>query len=229
MGDLLEILSLLEAGPLRDRLEAALARTAEGVTVLTHPDGKVALFNDGRLDLAYDPAVLLDALEKLGLARPVREDGRFALAEAGLYGLIKGDEYLVIDCGPIGPDALIGHAHGDILSFEWSVGGRRMIVDQGIYQYRTGPRRVQSRAAAAHNTVVVDDTEPSDFFGEFRCGRRARPEILKYRPSADGFVLIGTHDGFSRLEGRPRHVRRIESTGRHEASRQGANTLSILC
>ena len=231
MGDLLEILSLGESGPSRERLETVLARMARACSVLTHPDGKVALFNDGGLDLAYAPAVLLDALERLGLARPERQTGPFALAEAGFYGLIKGDEHLVVDCGPIGPDALIAHAHGDILSFEWSAGGRRLVVDQGTYQYPAGPRRRQSRMAAAHNTVVVDGMEPSDFFGEFRCGRRARPEILEYRPSAEGFVLAGTHDGFRGLEGRPRHVRRIEavpgriviedrieSTGQHEAS-----------
>ena len=231
MGDLLEILGLLEAEPLRLRLETALAAMARACTLLTHPDGKVALFNDGGLDLAYAPAVLLDALERLGLARPVREDGPFALPEAGFYGLIAGDEYLVVDCGPIGPDALIGHAHGDILSFEWSVGGRRLIVDQGTYQYRAGPRRVQSRAAIAHNTVVIDGAEPSDFFGEFRCGRRARPQVLEHRVRGDGFVLTGTHDGFRRCKGRPQHVRRIEaapgqiviedrieSAGRHQAA-----------
>lgn len=211
MGDLLEILSLLEAGPLRDRLAAALERMARACNVLTHPDGKVALFNDGGLDLAYAPEVLFTALERLGLTRPGRQDGPFVLAEAGFYGLIKGDEHLVVDCGPIGPDALIGHAHGDILSFEWSVGGRRIVVDQGTYQYRLGPRRRQSRAAVSHNTVVIDSTEPSDFFGEFRCGRRAHPEVLDYRSSAEGFVLAGTHDGFRRLDGRPRHVRRIEA------------------
>jgi uncharacterized heparinase superfamily protein len=231
MGDLLEILSLLEAGPLRDRLAAALERMARACNVLTHPDGKVALFNDGGLDLAYAPEILFTALERLGLARPMRQDGPFALAEAGFYGLIKGDEHLVVDCGPIGPDALIAHAHGDILSFEWSAGGRRLVVDQGTYQYPAGPQRWQSRSAATHNTVVVDGMEPSDFFGDFRCGRRARAEVLEYRPSTEGFVLAGTHDGFRGLEGRPRHVRlidavpgriviedRIESAGRHEAA-----------
>jgi len=231
MGDLLEILSLLEPGRLRTRLEAALAAMARACRVLTHPDGRIALFNDGGLDLAYPPAVLLEAMAGLGLARPERPEGPFALNETGFYGLIKGDDYLVVDCGPIGPDALIGHAHGDILSFEWSAGGRRLVVDQGTCQYRAGPRRRESRSAASHNTVVVDDAEPSDFFGEFRCGRRARPELLAFRPGPDGFVLVGSHDGFRRLPGRPRHVRRIEASpatieivdtveaeGRHEAA-----------
>lgn len=230
-GDLLEILSLLKSGSLRDRLAAVLERMVFVCNVLAHPDGKVALFNDGGLDLAYPPHALLAAAKRLGLAPPVRANGPFALPEAGFYGLIAEDEQVIVDCGPIGPDALIGHAHGDILSFEWSVAGRRVVVDQGTYQYRMGPRRTQSRAADAHNTVVVDGVEPSDFFGEFRCGRRARPEVLDYRPMDQGFVLVGTHDGFSRLKGRPRHVRhieavpgriiikdRIESSCRHEAS-----------
>jgi uncharacterized heparinase superfamily protein len=218
LGDLLEVASVLGPGPLRERLATVLDRMALACRQLTHPDGKVALFNDGGLDMAYPPAPLLAAHAAMGRPAPAVRSGPFVLADAGFYGLRSADSYLVVDCGPIGPDALTGHGHGDILSFEWSLDGRRVIVDQGTYQYPAGPRRVQSRGTASHNTASIDGAEMCDFFGAHRCGRRARPVVLEHRPIAgpagDGFLLEGSHDGFTHLPGRPRHVRRFTALPR---------------
>lgn len=212
MGDLLEIASVLQAGALRDDLLAALDRMVVALVGATHPDGTIALFNDGGLGLAYQPGQLLDAYGAVRTRRVALEDGVLAFPDAGFYTLRAGDSHLIIDCGPIGPDELIGHGHGDILTFEWSVGGRRLVVDQGTYQYAAGPRRLQSRSTGNHNTVSIGGANMCDFFDAHRCGRRARPTVLDYRPEAAGFVLEGTHNGFAHLPGRPRHVRRFEAT-----------------
>ncbi len=229
-GDLLEIMTVLGPGPLRERLRLILDRMALACVALTHPDGQVALFNDSGLQMAYRPEILLAAHEAGGGRVAAFADGPFALPDAGFYGLRAGDAYLVVDCGPIGPDDLIGHAHGDVLSFEWSVAGRRMIVDQGTFQYKTGAKREVSRRTASHNTVTIDGADPCDFFDAHRCGRRPRVTVLQHRPTATGFVLEGTHDGFQHLPQRPRHVRlltaesdrleirdRIEGAGTHVA------------
>ncbi len=217
LGDLLEIASLRHAGlclaaPLEAKLLAALDRMAAAALHLTHPDGGVALFNDGGLGMAYKTAELLEAHTRAGRPAPAVGDGAFALPAGGFYGLHAAGEQLIVDCGPIGPDELIGHGHGDISSFEWSVGGRRIIVDQGTFQYNASPERVQVRSTKSHNTLVIDDAEQCDFYGAHRCGRRARPIALGYEGSADRLVFEGTHDGFDRLPGRPRHVRRFEAT-----------------
>lgn len=212
LGDLLECLTLLgRTDPLRERLGEALDRMALACARLSHPDGGVALFNDGGLGLAYAPAELLAAHAALRPAIAV-PPGPFALPAAGFWGLQGTGESLIVDCGAIAPDALIGHGHGDILSFEWSSGGRRIVVDQGTFQYEDGPHRVQSRSTRAHNTVSIDQAEQCDFYGAHRCGRRARPILRSYRPEGAGFSLEGSHDGFDHLPGRPRHVRRIEAT-----------------
>ena len=230
-GDLLEIASVLDPGPQRERLRDILDRMAVACVALTHPDGQVALFNDSGLQMAYRPALLLAAQAAAGGRPATFDDGPFALPDAGYYGLRAGDTYLIVDCGPVGPDDLIGHAHGDVLSFEWSVGGRRMIVDQGTFQYKPGVRRDVSRNTASHNTVTIDGAEQCDFFAAHRCGRRPRVTVLQHRPTAAGLVLEGTHDGFRHLPHRPRHVRlltatpdrleirdRIESSGSHTAA-----------
>ena len=121
--------------------------------------------------MAYSPGECLDAFEALFGERPAPR-ASFAFGAAGYYGWRSGDDFLVADCGRIGPDDLPAHAHGDILSFEWSLRGERIIVDPGVYEYVAGPRRAASRSAASHNTLCFDGLDQADFFGAFRCGRR---------------------------------------------------------
>lgn len=207
--DLLECRWVLGRDPLGGALDDALARMAQALADLTHPDGRTAQFNDAGLNMAYPPSACLAAYERLFGASP-EPHAAFALPDAGYYGFRRGRSYLVVDCGPIGPDALVAHGHGDALSFEWSVDGRRLVVDPGVFQYASGPKRLAARSAASHNTLCFVEADQAEFFGAFRCGRRPRVEVLHH--AAEPFVLEGTHDGFSRLPGRPRHVRRIEAS-----------------
>lgn len=210
LGDLLEAYALIPAGALRDQLGACLPRMLTVARLLTHPDGGPALFNDGGSQMARTLDELEAAATALGLSPPPPPIGPFALADAGYFGWHDPDERCIIDCGPLGPDHLVGHGHCDMLSFEWSTGGRRIIVDPGTAQYAPGPRRLACRGTAAHNTVMVPGLEQSDIFGAFRCGRRARAQLLTWQPTSRGFVFEGDHDGYSVLPGHPRHRRRIE-------------------
>lgn len=211
LADLLECYTVLPDCPERSELARRLPAMGRAAALLTHPDGGVAQFNDCALHNAYPSAQCLDVLARLlPFGRPA--DGPFALHEAGFFGARHGHDYLVVDCGAIAPSYLIGHGHGDILSFEWSLDGRRIIVDQGTYQNLAGPRRAASRSALNHNTVSIDSREQCDFYGAHRCGRRAVPELLEWSPTASGFTLVGSHDGFADLPGTPRHVRRFEAT-----------------
>lgn len=211
LEDLIECRAALPESALRRRLDEALARMAQASLLLTHPDGLVAGLNDGGLTMARPPAELASAVARLTGRAVAAEDGPFALAEAGYWGLRAAGELLVIDCGPFSPPYLPGHAHCDMLSLEWSTGGRRILVDQGTYQYAAGPRRRASRSTLHHNTVSVGGSEQSDIYGAFRCGRRARAALLAWQPEGEGCRLVGTHDGFDRLDGRPRHIREFEA------------------
>jgi hypothetical protein len=192
-------------------LDAALGRMAHALALLTHPDGRVAQFNDGGLSMAPPPALLLATWARLTGGAPASARGPFALPDGGYFGLKGEDELLVVDCGELGPSYLPGHGHCDLLACEWSTGGRRILVDQGTYQYFADPRRLASRSTRSHNTVSLDGAEQSDIYGAFRCGRRARPELRAFERRGDGFRFVGSHDGFTRLPGRPRHVRTIEA------------------
>ena len=210
MADLLECHAVLPEGPERSALALRLSRMGKAAALLTHPDGDVAQFNDGGLSNAYTAAQCLDALARIApVAIPT--DGPFALSEAGFFGMRHGDSYLIVDCGPIAPASLVAHGHGDILSFEWSFGGHRIFVDQGTYQYAAGRLRDISRSTLSHNSVSIDGQEQCDFYAAHRCGRRARAALLEWETTADGFVLVGSHDGFAHLPGAPRHTRRFEA------------------
>jgi uncharacterized heparinase superfamily protein len=208
-ADLLECRDALGEDPLGGALDDALARMAQAAVDLAHPDGQIALFNDAGLSMAYSPGECLDAYARLCGKRPAPRR-IFALNEAGYFGLRSDESYFAVDCGRIAPDDLPAHGHGDVASFELSVAGQRVFVDQGVYEYFVGERRQRSRSAASHNTLCFDGADQADFFGSFRCGRRPNVEVLDYQARDDGFSLTATHDGFRNLPGAPRHVRRVD-------------------
>ncbi|MFO1048576.1 MAG: alginate lyase family protein [Geminicoccaceae bacterium] len=209
MGDLLACRAALRR-PLPE-LDDALDRMASVLPRYTHPDGAVAPWNDGGLSMALAPAELLETHRRLGGAPTGDRLGPFALADAGYYGLRASGELVLVDCGELGPGYLPGHGHCDLLSFEWSTHGRRIIVDQGTHQYVGGSRRWASRCTASHNTLAIDGAEQSDIYGAFRCGRRARPKLLRFVEDGAGFRFEGSHDGYAALPGAPRHVRCVEA------------------
>jgi uncharacterized heparinase superfamily protein len=209
-ADLMECRHAIGADPLDGRLDNALARMAQVTADLAHPDGGPVLFNDSGLSMANAPAACLDVYERLTGRRPEAKR-LFALKDAGYFGLRTEGQYLVVDCGRIAPDDLPAHGHADVLSFEWSVAGERLIVDQGVFEYFAGERRQLSRGAASHNTLCFDGADQAEFFGSFRCGRRPNVSVRRYEAGADSFVLEGSHVGFRNLVGQPVHVRRFEA------------------
>ncbi len=121
--------------------------------------------------------------------------------------LRAGPVHAVIRAGAHGPDFQLGHAHGDLLSFEASVGAARIVTDTGTATYDAGPARDRLRSTAAHNTVQLDGAELLEAWGSFRSGRRGRAAV-RARGEAGGCVwLHAGHDAWSFLPGRPRHER----------------------
>lgn len=195
-------------------LDDALRRMADVARLTTHTDGLPSLFADGGLHMAANPGTILEHLEREGLFadKPsVRHEGPWRLPHGGYVGFSGPDEVFIYDCGEVGADHLPAHGHGDAFSMEWSVLGRRLIIDPGVFEYHAGARRAYSRSTAAHSTVTVADEDQSEFWSSFRVGRRARVTIHQWEPTARGFVLAASHDGYRRLAGHPTHFRRIEA------------------
>jgi len=204
-ADLMECRHAL--GEAEPALDEALKAMAQPTADLAHPDGGPACFNDSGLTMAYAPGECLQAFA--GLIKQTTEPAPvFAYPDAGYFGRREGGDVFIADCGRIGPDALPAHAHGDILSFELSLAGERIVVDPGVYEYIDGPRRRAARAAASHNTLSFDGLDQAEFFGAFRVARRPNVSLLDLVCEPDRLVVEGTHDGY----GRYKHTRRFEQT-----------------
>lgn len=149
-----------------------------------------------------------ERFRRLEATPPRRET--FGHRDAGYYVLRDGwgsdEDYLVFDCGPIGPDHIPGHAHADTLQVVLWVDGAPLFVDPGVYTYRPGRWRDWFRSTAAHNTVTVDRQDSSEVWSAFRVARRARARLHDW--DAGGHVA-GSHDGYERLEEPVTHRRAV--------------------
>ncbi|SMC26715.1 Uncharacterized conserved protein, heparinase superfamily [Desulfacinum hydrothermale DSM 13146] len=221
LGDCLDLLNALQAAPMvsarqgaarRERLTTTVAAMGRFLSAMTHPDGGVALFNDAAHGVEPDPADLETYARRLtGRAFPPVQTPVAAFGQSGYFVMApQPGERLLVDCGRVGPDYQPGHSHCDTLSFELSLGGRRLIVDSGTYAYRDGPMRRYNRGNAGHNTVTIDGENQSQVWGAHRCGRRAKPLYARAWSGEDGaLVFEGAHDGYRHLQGAPIHHRRV--------------------
>jgi len=207
LDDLLDCLAVLDPeSPAAVMLREATGRMAGFLEGVLHPDGEIPLLNDSADGMAPRAKDVLAAAAALGGERPRAAEGPRALAfpETGCWVARDGarGDYLILACGPLGPEYNPGHAHADLLSFELSHAGRRFIVDTGVAGYAPDESRALARSVAAHNTVRIDGRESCEMWGAFRVGRRGRARLEAHGTGADGILLArAAHDGYARAEG----------------------------
>lgn len=209
------LICLLNTGDaeISQRVREPLGRMMSASLRLCHPDGQIALFGDSAFSIYNQPADLWDWWIRVASNTNVEkcvDPEVFALPDSGYYGAqCSNGHYLICDAGPMGPNTQMGHAHGDLFSFELSLRGHRVICDSGVHGYDGDPYRPYCRSTRAHNTIEVDGEDQCEFWATFRVARRARPREVRWEPTDDGFRLSGWHDGYERLPGRPRHHRQF--------------------
>jgi uncharacterized heparinase superfamily protein len=190
------------------RLTGTADRMLSWLRVMTHPDGQIGFFNDTALGIAIPPPRLQQYAERLG--RPVApppSEGLTELASSGYVRMQREASVLLIDVAKVGPDYQPGHAHADTLSFEWSWGDQRVIVNSGTSCYGVSAERQWQRGTAAHSTVEVDGQNSSEVWAGFRVARRAYPGPVELRETAELLRVVASHDGYLRLPGRVLHER----------------------
>jgi hypothetical protein len=207
----------------RSRLEAMGRFTA----AILHPDGQAPLWGDAddarALPLGGDAVNdhrYLPALVELGgsssearwLLREPKEQRlperhSAAFPDGGVYVLARGDDHVVVDCGPVGLAGRGGHGHNDCLSFEATLAGRKLITDSGSYVYTASPAdRNRFRSTAAHNTPRIDGVEQNRIPDSlWLLEDDAQPEALL----VEELRFRGSHTGYLRLLDPVRPVRTI--------------------
>ncbi|WP_211310364.1 heparinase II/III family protein [Pontivivens insulae] len=200
LEDLLDLVNLCQSfdkpalRDLEDVIRPRIPAALRWMQMMSHPDGRIGLFNDAAFGIAAEADALNHYAERLGFgAEPVPEQGVHELAPSGYVRCQRGDTVALLDCAPLGPRYLPAHAHADTLSFELSNGAQRIVVNGGTSVYGLGPERAAQRGTAAHSTVVVDGRNSSDVWAGFRVGRQAYPLNLSI---TDEGVVTCEHDGY---------------------------------
>lgn len=176
---------------------------------MCHPDGEIGFFNDTALGIAPSIQELDAYANRLGIAPPTTAAACWMKA-SGYARLQMPDAVALLDLAPVGPDYLPGHAHADTLSFELSVHGQRLLVNSGTSCYGSSAERLRQRGTAAHNTVTINEEDSSEVWSGFRVARRAYPFAASVTTDGDIHTARCSHDGYTRLPGRPVHERRWE-------------------
>jgi uncharacterized heparinase superfamily protein len=206
LEDLLDLINMAQAfagiieGGLVDAWKQTVEKMFGWLAAMTHPDGKIALFNDAAFGIAAKPEQLREYGTRLGVASGADFRGSVAdLRQSGYVRIERGRAALIVDAGAIGPDYQPGHAHADTLSFELSLGDRRVIVDSGASTYAPGAERLRQRSTAAHNTVQVDGRDSSEVWSSFRVAQRARIVERRVVPGVAVDLVVAAHDGYRRM------------------------------
>lgn len=201
LADLIDVHALI-AGSGRscaaaEQLTACISRMADFFAHTLHPDGDIPLFNDGVLGVISVPELLTRA-SRLSGSNLEQVSGVRIFADTGYAVMRNGSSKsaLIFDCGPLGPDYQPGHSHCDVLSYELSLDGQRVVVDTGTSTYGQGEVRHYERSTAAHNTVRIDGLDQAEIWGEFRVGRRPRIGHLRATEIGGFQVVYGEHYGF---------------------------------
>jgi uncharacterized heparinase superfamily protein len=205
-GILIEI--LLDLLPLRQAYEArnvpppnalqnAIERMMPMLRFFRLGDGTLAQFNGmgetqvGLLAtvLAYDDA----------RGTPVSD-----APDSGYQRLAAGGSVLVADTGTPPPVPVSYEAHAGCLSFEFSAGPQRIVVNCGMPSIQRDAWRQVARATAAHSTVTLNDTSSCRFLTHAAYSRVfgipivAGPTAVRVtRVERDGaFLVRAAHDGY---------------------------------
>ncbi len=178
----------------KDNLLDPIHRMTNFLTGILHPDGEIPLFNDSVFGQSAPAGKLLKRVEVLfpSSGEWTQPDSTLTtFPSTGITRLHHGGLTCIIDHGRLGPDELMGHVHNDTLSFELSVDNERFMVDKGVYEYTSGPRRSECRSIHSHNTPSVDGFEQAETWASFRVARRWHIKTAKVTGDPSGISVQG--------------------------------------
>ena len=209
LEDLLDIINLhqLYKKKLPSDVTPKVLQMFKWLKAMCHPDGDIAFFNDTALGMAPNLSQLLDYAKRLKLHIVDDNNQITYLEESGYIRISKNDLVIIADVADIGPDYIPGHGHADVLSFELSLFGERVIVNSGISTYESGADRNMQRGSRAHSTITIDDVNSSEVWGGFRVAKRAKVFNIN-NPKENGYIEFSAcHDGYKKLNGKVVHCR----------------------
>lgn len=173
-------------------LISAIDRIVPHLKMLRHPDGSIALFN----------GMGLSQIDALATIFASHDSGGRAATEApysGYQRIEAGQAVLIAETGPPPPFAASTEAMAGCLSFEFSHGRQRIIVNCGIPRQVEREVPIELKSTAAHSATTFADTSSGRFMthhGETRIISGPHVVTVQRSTRADGEGLSMTHDGY---------------------------------
>lgn len=157
---------------------------------ISFENGTIPHFNDSANGIAYSTKWLLKYADVLSVKKE-----KLPLSVSGYRSYNIGNYECKVDVAQVGPSYQPGHAQADALSFILNYKKEPLFVEVGTSTYEINEIRAYERGTAAHNTVVVNNTNQSNVWSGFRVAQRAKTTILEDEKN----LLVGKHDGYKRL------------------------------
>ncbi|MCP1212051.1 heparinase II/III family protein [Acetobacter okinawensis] len=223
--ELAEMLYILQAArlPLPTTLVEAANRTVPALRALRHGDGGLALFNGSS---ERDPHLVELVLNRASRARVVAA----GLPESGFARLSSGRALLIADAAAPAPKGFDHTAHAGMLSFEFSSGKQRLIVNCGASRQKGWAEAL--RYPAAHSVLELADMAPMTF--EPGGGTSRPPQVSRTHATQDGAHWLDmTHNGYESQGGgvyhRQLYLGKDGRTLRGEEKLEGATLARAPC
>jgi uncharacterized heparinase superfamily protein len=127
-------------------------------------------------------------------------------AHSGYQRLEAGGSVVVMDTGRPPPMQVSREAHAGCLSFEFSAGLQRIVINCGLPAVNRAGWRDVARATAAHSTVVFNDTSSCRFLesGSFKRLFAGSPIVtgpasvpVAREEPGDSILVRASHDGYA--------------------------------
>ena len=170
-------------------LATAIERMVPALKLFRHGDGGLALFNGSSegSPLEIDAALTLSGARGRVLRR---------LPHTGYERLTAGRSLLLVDVGTPPPRPYDRTAHAGLLSFEFSVGKERLIVNCGTGPENDSEWRMAMASTAAHSTLNLRDTNACEILPDGGIGHRPK-RISAQRYEQDGAHYVeAEHNGY---------------------------------
>jgi uncharacterized heparinase superfamily protein len=199
---LLDLLPLRQAYAARGnqipaQLLNAIDRMMPMLRLFRHGDGTLALFN----------GMGVTAPELLATVLAYDDARAQALTNAPYSGYQRIEEHdaiFIMDAGAPPPRAFSSRAHAGCLSFEFSAGAHRLVVNCGSPDANRASAREAARTSAAHSTLIIDDSSSCRF--AFHAGvwkwlgdqMLSGPDnvVAERRVDPAGTTVIASHNGY---------------------------------
>ncbi|MCI0599907.1 MAG: heparinase II/III family protein [Beijerinckiaceae bacterium] len=175
----------------------AIDRMMPMLRLFRHGDGALALFNG----MGVTPPELLATVLAYDdvRARPLA-NARYS----GYQRLEAGDAIVLVDAGRPPPQIFSSRAHAGCSSFEFSVGGQRLVMNCGSPDANRAAAREAARMTAAHSTLIVDDTSSCRFASHAGLRKWLDDQIVAGPDKADveredhlsGTMVAVAHNGY---------------------------------